>query len=82
MTIFDLKTLKRIDEVPVGEDPNVILFDHKTGRVFTADRGSKRVTAIDAKTGKIAGTIEGLGGKTEHAASDDAGHLFLNMQDH
>jgi DNA-binding beta-propeller fold protein YncE len=70
-----------IDRVPVGADPNVILFDRKTQRIFTADRGSKRVTAIDAKPGKVVGTIEGLGGKTEHAVSDDAGHIFLNMQD-
>ena len=33
------------------------------------------------KTGKIAGTIENLGGRTEHLASDEAGHVFLNMQD-
>lgn len=79
--IFDLKTLAVIDKVTVGADPNGIIFDRKTGRIFTADRGSKRVTAIDAKTGKVAGTIEGLGGKTEHLASDDAGHIFLNMQD-
>jgi DNA-binding beta-propeller fold protein YncE len=79
--IFDLKTLATIQKVTVGADPNVILFDRKTKRVFTADRGSQRVTAIDAKAGKIAGTIEQLGGKTEHAASDDAGHIFLNMQD-
>ena len=81
IVIFDLKTLAVIDRVPVGADPNVILFDRKTQRIFTADRGSKRVTALDPKTGKIVGTIEGLGGKTEHAASDDAGHIFLNMQD-
>src|SRR6202051_809344 len=35
--IFDLKTLSVIEEVPVGADPNVILFDKKTQRVFTAD---------------------------------------------
>jgi len=81
VVIFDLGTLAVIDRVPVGADPNVILFDRKTRRIFTADRGSKRVTALDPKTGKVAGTIEGLGGKTEHAASDDAGHIFLNMQD-
>jgi DNA-binding beta-propeller fold protein YncE len=81
VVIFDLKTLAVIERVPVGADPNVILFDHKTKRIFTADRGSKRVTALDPKTGKVIGTIEGLGGKTEHATSDDAGHVFLNMQD-
>jgi WD40 repeat protein len=81
IVIFDLKTLAVIERVPVGADPNVILFDRKTRRIFTADRGSKRVTALDPKSGKVVGSIEGLGGKTEHAASDDAGHIFLNMQD-
>ena len=81
VVIFDLKTLAKIGEVSVGDDPNGIIYDHLTKRIFTADRGSKRVTAIDAKTGKIAGTIENLGGRTEHLASDEAGHVFLNMQD-
>lgn len=81
VVIFDLKTLAKISEVRVGDDPNGIIYDPYTKRVFSADRGSKRVTAIDAKTGAIAGTIENLGGRTEHLASDEAGHVFLNMQD-
>ena len=79
--IFDLKTLAVTGKVKVGADPNGIIFDHKTGRIFTADRGSQRVTAIDAMTGKVAGIIDSLGGRTEHLASDEAGHIFLNMQD-
>jgi hypothetical protein len=67
--------------VPVGEDPNAIFYDDKTKRVFTIDRGSKRVSAIDPKSGRVIGTIEHLGGRTEHAVSDVAGHIFLNMQD-
>jgi DNA-binding beta-propeller fold protein YncE len=55
--IFDLKTLEKIGEVRVGDDPNGIIYDPYTKRIFTADRGSKRITAIDAKTGAIAGTI-------------------------
>jgi DNA-binding beta-propeller fold protein YncE len=81
VVIFDLKTLAKIGEVRVGDDPNGIIYDRETKRIFTADRGSKRITAIDAKTGTIAGTIENLGGRTEHLASDEAGHVFLNMQD-
>jgi YVTN family beta-propeller protein len=42
VVIFDLKTLARIGEVTVGKDPNLILFDLRTGRVFTADRGDSR----------------------------------------
>jgi len=81
VVIFDLETLARIAEVSVGKDPNLIMFDHKTGRVFTADRGDQQVTAIDAKSGKVAGTIGPLGGRTEHGVSDEKGHMFLNLQD-
>jgi DNA-binding beta-propeller fold protein YncE len=81
VTIFDLKTLAVVGKVTVGEDPNAIFYDRKTKRVFTIDRGSKRVSAIDPTTAKVVGTVEGLGGRTEHAVSDDAGHVFLNMQD-
>jgi len=81
VTVFDLKTLAVLTKVPVGDDPNAIFYDTKTKRVFTVDRGSKRVSALDPKTAKVVGTVEGLGGRTEHAVSDEAGHLFLNMQD-
>lgn len=80
VTIFDLKTLAKIGEVRVGDDPNAILYDRATKRVFTIDRGSKHVTAFDGATGKIAATSEDLGGRTEHAALDGRGHLFVNMQ--
>jgi DNA-binding beta-propeller fold protein YncE len=81
VTMFDLKTRAVLNKERVGDDPNGIIYDPLTKLVFSADRGSKRLTAIDAKTGKIAGTVENLGGRTEHLAADGAGHVFLNMQD-
>jgi len=81
VVIFDLKTLRKIAEVPVGKDPNLIMVDHKTGRVFTADRGDKQVSAIDAKSGKVVGTVGPFDGRTEHGVSDEKGHMFLNLQD-
>ena len=81
VTIFDLKTFAVIDKVRVGGDPNGIIYDSKLKRIFTADRGSKRLTAIDAKTGKVLGAVDNLDGRTEHLASDGAGHIFLNIQD-
>ena len=81
VTIFDLKTLAVIDKVRVGDDPNGIIYDPYTKRIFTADRGSKRLSAIDAKTGKVVAQADNLGGRTEHLAADEAGHVFLNMQD-
>ena len=81
VTIFNLKTLAILDKVRVGDDPNGIIYDPHTQRVFSADRGSKRMTAIDAKSGKIVATTVDLGGRTEHLAADGKGHVFLNMQD-
>ncbi len=81
VTVFDLKTFAVIGKVTVGEDPNAIFYDRKTQHIFTIDRGSKRVSAIDPETLKVTGAIENLGGRTEHAISDNAGHIFLNMQD-
>jgi DNA-binding beta-propeller fold protein YncE len=79
--IFDLKTLERLGEVTVGKDPNLILYDPSTGLVFSADRGDQRVSAIDARTGKLVGAVGNLNGRTEHGAADGKGHLFLNLQD-
>src|SRR6266581_5889025 len=81
VTIFDLKTLAVIDKVRVGDDPNGIIYDPSTKSVFSADRGSKHITAIDVTTGTISATSPDLDGRTEHLAADGAGHVFLNMQD-
>lgn len=79
--MFDLKTLAMLNKERVGDDPNGIIYDPFTKRVFSADRGSKRLTAIDVTTGKVVGAVNDLVGRTEHLASDEAGHVFLNMQD-
>jgi hypothetical protein len=51
-TIFDLKTLEKIDEVKLtGEDPNAIVYDAATQRVFTFNEDGNNATAFDATTG-------------------------------
>ena len=81
VTIFDLKTLKTLGEVKVtGENPDAIIYDPASQRVFTFNARSSNATAIDAKEGKVAGTVE-LGGKPEFAAADGKGHVFVNLED-
>lgn len=81
VTIFDIKTLKPIGEkVKVGENPDAILYDPATKRVFTFNGRSSDSTAIDAASGKVLGTIK-LDGKPEFAASDAKGTVFVNIED-
>src|SRR4029077_15362575 len=58
VTIFDLKTLKPIAEVPTGQKPDAIIFDPATSRVFAFNGESKSATVIEAATGKVAGTVD------------------------
>ncbi len=81
VTIFDIKTLAPIGaKVKVGDNPDAILYDPATKRVFTFNGRSQDSTAIDATDGKVLGTIK-LGGKPEFAASDAKGEIFVNIED-
>ncbi len=80
VTIFDLKTLKKIADVPTGKKPDAILFDPATSRVFAFNGGSNSATVIEAKEGKVAGTVD-LGGGPEFAVSDGKGYVFNNLED-
>lgn len=80
VTIFDIKTLKPITKVKAGENPDCILYDPATKRIFTFNGRSHDSTAIDAASGKVLGTIK-LEGKPEFAVSDGKGELFVNIED-
>jgi YVTN family beta-propeller protein len=80
VTIFDLKTLKMIADVPTGKKPDAIIYDPATSRVFAFNGGSNSATVIEAKDGKVAGTID-LGGGPEFAASDGKGYVYNNLED-
>jgi len=80
VTIFDLKTLVPISNVPTGKKPDAIIYDSATKRVFAFNGGSDSATAIDAATGKIAGTVD-LKGGPEFAAADGRGFVYNNLED-
>ncbi len=81
VTIFDLKTARRIEDVKsTGENPDAILYDPFARRVFAFNGRSHNATVLDAATGKVEGTIA-LDGKPEFATSDGAGRVFVNIED-
>lgn len=81
VTIFDLTTLAKIDEVKVsGENPDAILYDPASKRVFAFNGRSANVTVLDALTGKVEATLP-LGGKPEFATTDLKGRVYVNIED-
>ena len=82
VTVFDLKTLKETSKIKLegAENPDAILYDPASKRVFTFNGRSKNATAIDAASGTVAGNIP-LDGKPEFAAADGKGMVYVNIED-
>jgi YVTN family beta-propeller protein len=60
-------------------NPDAIIYDPASKRVFAMNGRSGSVTAIDGATGNVAGTIP-VGGKLEFAAPDGEGHVYVNVE--
>jgi YVTN family beta-propeller protein len=80
LAIFDLKTLKVLDKVKVGERPDAVLYDASAKRVYTFNAKSQDSTVVDAATGKVVGTVA-LGGKPETGVTDGKGNVYVNIED-
>jgi outer membrane protein assembly factor BamB len=80
MTIFDLKTLTIVEDVPVADGPDGFLYDPSTHRAFSFSRRSKNASAVDAREGTLAGIVD-LNGIPEGGAADGRGNIFINIQD-
>ena len=81
VTIFDLKTLAPIVELPTGKNPDALLYDHFSDRVFVFNHSGGSTTVIDISAGKVTGTVEIGGDALEAGASDEKGTIFVNLED-
>ena len=81
IVVFDLKTLARLKEIKTtGENPDVIVYDAPSHRVFSFNGRGRNVTAVDATTDTVLGSIA-LDAKPEFAVSDGKGHVYVNLED-
>jgi YVTN family beta-propeller protein len=78
--MFDLKTMKILAKIDSPKDPDGIIYDDGSKRVFAFNGDSNSATVIDAATGKVAGTVD-LGSGPEFAAADGRGYVFNNLED-
>ncbi len=80
-TIFDLNTLKPIVELPTGKNPDALLYDNFSDRVFIFNHSDVTVTVVDIAAGKVTGTVDVGGTALEAGASDEHGTIFVNLED-
>jgi DNA-binding beta-propeller fold protein YncE len=81
VTPFDLATLKPLPAIAIsGKDPDAMLFDKASARLWTFNGHSNSSTQIDPVTAKETGTLA-LPGRPEFAVTDDAGHIYVNLED-
>ena len=80
VVIFDLKTFKTLGQIQAGRNPDSILYDPASKRLFVFNGGSKDATVMDPAKGTVIGTIP-LGGAPEQAVADGKGTVYNNLED-
>ncbi len=78
VSMFDPATLKLIKKIDVGKGPDGIYYDPATKRVFTNNHGSHDITALDAKTGDVVGTVKAEGDGEQAVIAD--GLIYVNSE--
>src|SRR6266850_7120530 len=79
VSMFDPTTLALIKKIDVGKGPDGIYYDPESKRVFTNNHGSHDITAIDAKTGEVVGTVQAKGDGEQAVIGDDV--IYVNSED-
>src|SRR5580704_554784 len=81
VTVFDLKDFKVLSKIKTGQNPDAIIYEPVSHRVFTFNGRSSDSTAIDAKTGTVITSSIPVGGKPEFVQADGKGHIYANIED-
>ena len=77
---FSLANLAVQKTIKAGTNPDGIVYDSFSKRVFAFNGRSQDATVIDAAGGTLAGTVK-LDGKPEFPVSNGAGSVFVNIED-
>jgi len=79
VSMFDPATLQLIKKIDVGKGPDGIYYDPASKRIFTNNHGSHDITAIDAKSGEVLGTVKAEG-DGEQAVIGADGLIYVNSE--
>jgi YVTN family beta-propeller protein len=80
VTVFDWKTAAVLQQIPTGQNPDAIMYDPFSKKIITCNGRSHDLSVIDPASGQVTATIA-LDGKPETAVSDEAGKIYVNIED-
>lgn len=80
VTVFDLKSRKVLRQIATGKNPDWIFYEEFSEKIITSNHSGGDLTVIDPDKDTIVATIP-IGGALETIMSDDAGMLFVNVED-
>lgn len=78
--VFDLKTNAVLKQIPTGQNPDAIMYEPFSKKIITCNGRSNNLSIVDPQSDTVVSTIT-LSGKPETAVSDEAGKLFVNIED-
>lgn len=80
-TAFQLSSLKAIDRIKIGEDADSAFYEPVTKHLAFTMGDSKKITFVDAKTGKLVGELPMESKKLDGTVADGEGNLFMALRD-
>ena len=80
LSVFDLKTLKLLRKIKSGQNPDSIIYDPASKKVFAFNGRSGDITIVDPTALDKEPVTLPVGGKLETGVSDLAGHVYVNVE--
>jgi DNA-binding beta-propeller fold protein YncE len=79
VSMFDPSTLALIKKIDVGQGPDGIYYEPASKRIFTNNHGTHDISAIDAASGEVVGTVKAEG-DGEQAIIGSDGLIYVNSE--
>jgi DNA-binding beta-propeller fold protein YncE len=80
VVMFDLETLRVIGEIKTSPNPDCLVYDPASRRVFSFSGVGRNVSVIDPEKGTVITTVS-IGGKVEYSVADGRGMIYSNIED-
>lgn len=80
VVVFDRSNYKVTAAIPTGKNPDSLLIEPVSHRLFVFNGASKSATVVDGNTNSVLATIP-LPGKPEFSAAGEGGSVFVNIEE-